>query len=226
MKTLGAIIVVASLVVGVALASDVAAQQTQQQTQQPQQQPQQQPTTPPAPSAQPPQQQDAVRPSQSPAQQAPGQQPSTMPAYPSAQQPASPQPPSPAAQQPAGQQPGGQVEFDASAIIGSTVRDAQGKNIGKVNRLMVDPHEGRITTVVIGVGGLLGMGEKLVSMPWNAIKVGRDGDNIVLVAEQQLLEQAPSAERRERDREPAASPATAPEKQDDPKKEREPERRR
>jgi sporulation protein YlmC with PRC-barrel domain len=84
------------------------------------------------------------------------------------------------------------VLVDASSIIGATVR-SQGKDVGKVERLMVDPKDGRVRTVVIQQGGTLGMGGKSVSMPWESVKVGQDGGKIVVTAEQQMLEQAPAA---------------------------------
>jgi sporulation protein YlmC with PRC-barrel domain len=84
------------------------------------------------------------------------------------------------------------VLVDANSIIGATVR-AQGKDIGKVERLMVDPKDGRVRTVVIQQGGTLGLGGKSVSMPWESVKVGQDGDKIVVTAEQQMLEPAPAA---------------------------------
>ena len=84
------------------------------------------------------------------------------------------------------------VLVDANSIIGATVR-AQGKDVGKVERLMVDPKDGRVRSVVVQQGGTLGMGGKSVSMPWESVKVGQDGDKIVVTAEQQMLEQAPAA---------------------------------
>ena len=84
------------------------------------------------------------------------------------------------------------VLVDANSIIGATVR-AQGKDVGKVERLMVDPKDGRVRTVVIQQGGTLGVGGKSVSMPWESVKVAQDGGNIVVTAEQQMLEQAPAA---------------------------------
>jgi sporulation protein YlmC with PRC-barrel domain len=84
------------------------------------------------------------------------------------------------------------VLVDANSIIGATVR-AQGKDVGKVERLMIDPKDGRVRSVVVQQGGTLGMGGKSVSMPWESMKVGQDGDKIVVTAEQQMLEQAPAA---------------------------------
>lgn len=85
------------------------------------------------------------------------------------------------------------VLVDAYSLVGATVRSPEGKDIGKVERLMVDPKDGRVRTVVIQQGGTLGIGGKTVSMPWESMKVARDGDAIVLTAEQQMLDQAPAA---------------------------------
>ena len=93
---------------------------------------------------------------------------------------------------PSGQSAQSGVLVDTSSIIGATVR-AQGKDVGKVERLMLDPKDGRVRTVVVQQGGTLGMGGKSVSMPWESVKVGQDGDKIVVTAEQQMLEQAPAA---------------------------------
>ena len=93
---------------------------------------------------------------------------------------------------PSGQPAQSGVLVDTSSIIGATVR-AQGRDVGKVERLMLDPKDGRVRTVVIQQGGTLGMGGKSVSMPWESVKVGQDGDKIVVTAEQQMLEQAPAA---------------------------------
>ena len=84
------------------------------------------------------------------------------------------------------------VLVDANSIIGATVR-SQGKDVGKVERLMVDPKACRVRTVVIQQGGTLGVGGKSVSMPWESVKVGQDGGKIVVTAEQQMLDQAPAA---------------------------------
>ena len=98
----------------------------------------------------------------------------------------------PAPSSPSGQSAQSGVLVDTSSIIGATVR-AQGKDVGKVERLMLDPKDGRVRTVVVQQGGTLGMGGKSVSMPWESVKVGQDGGKIVVTAEQQMLEQAPAA---------------------------------
>jgi sporulation protein YlmC with PRC-barrel domain len=124
----------------------------------------------------------------------PAGQPSPSPPSPSGQ-PSSPAvPPAPSGQQ-SGSSPADQsgVLVDASSIIGASVRSAQGKDIGKVERLMVDPKSGRVHTVVVQMGGMLGVGAKSVSMPWESVKLAQDGDRIVVSAEQQMFDQAPAA---------------------------------
>jgi sporulation protein YlmC with PRC-barrel domain len=85
------------------------------------------------------------------------------------------------------------VQIDAGSIIGSTVRGTDGRDVGKVSRLMVDPREGRIKSVVISLGGVLGVGSKAVSVPWESVKLGQDDQKIVVTVEQHLLDSAPSA---------------------------------
>jgi sporulation protein YlmC with PRC-barrel domain len=88
---------------------------------------------------------------------------------------------------------------DASSIIGATVR-SNGKDVGKVSKLMLDPNEGRITTVIVGMGGMLGVGQKDISVPWSSVKIARDGTRIVVDASQLPLEQSPSASPRDSDK--------------------------
>jgi sporulation protein YlmC with PRC-barrel domain len=121
------------------------------------------------------------------------------PTSPSDQSQSSPSPSAPSSSQPpasgvsgSAASSQGDVLVDASSIIGATVR-SQGKDIGKVDRLMLDPRDGRVRTVVVKIGGALGMGSKTASLPWESVKVGQDGGKIVVSAEQQLLDQAPSA---------------------------------
>lgn len=80
-----------------------------------------------------------------------------------------------------------QVQVDAGSIIGSTVRGSDGRDVGKVDRLMVDPKDGRISTVVISMGGTLGMGGRNVSVPWQSVRLGQDQGRLVVMVDQQFL---------------------------------------
>jgi sporulation protein YlmC with PRC-barrel domain len=62
-------------------------------------------------------------------------------------------------------------EMLAEDIIGANVRNAQNESIGSVSDLILDQN-GQLKGAVISVGGFLGIGDKKVAVPWNAVKVG------------------------------------------------------
>lgn len=103
---------------------------------------------------------------------------------------------------------------DSRDLIGLRIKNAQGKDIGEIDALMIDPKDGKVTHAVVGVGGFLGVGEKHLVVPWSDVKVSMDHNRMVVTMDQPTLERAPRYERRTarttRDRTPAASPATTP----------------
>lgn len=103
-------------------------------------------------------------------------------------------------------QPSGGVMIDSKSLIGSTVRSSDGKDVGKVERLMIDPKDGRVRTVVITMGGTLGVGGNAVAMAWDQVKVAQDQGKLVVMVEQQALDQAPKASGKSS---PSASPSTS-----------------
>ena len=114
------------------------------------------------------------------------------PAAPPADQPSSTPAPSSApvsASAPAA----GQVMIDAGSLIGSVVRSPDGKDIGKVSALLIDPRDGRVSSAVVTVGGVLGIGGSTVAVPWSAIKIGQDNRRLVVTMDQKVIEQAPAA---------------------------------
>ena len=62
-------------------------------------------------------------------------------------------------------------EWLAHRLVGTKVLNAQAEEIGDVKDVVVDK-AGKVTTVVLGVGGFLGIPEKLVAVPFAAIQVG------------------------------------------------------
>ena len=79
------------------------------------------------------------------------------------------------------QQP--QNEWLARVFMGHDVLNAAGERIGDVNDLIFD-RQGRISTVVVGVGGFLGMGEKDVGVPYQSLtfNVGKAGERVIVIA--------------------------------------------
>src|SRR5580765_2499685 len=74
----------------------------------------------------------------------------------------------------------------SDSLVGGTVRDSEGRDIGKVSRLMIDPNDGRVTSVIIATGGTLGVGSNTISVPWSSVKIGQDRGKLVVTASQTL----------------------------------------
>ena len=71
--------------------------------------------------------------------------------------------------------------WNAKDFMRSRVYNMSGERVGDVNDILVD--EGRVTAIVIGVGGFLGIGEKEVSMTPDQVKrmVHSDGETYFTV---------------------------------------------
>ena len=85
-------------------------------------------------------------------------------------------------------------EWLARVFIGQPVHNAAGEAIGDINDLVFN-RKGQISTVVIGVGGFLSIGEKGVGVPYSALtfNVGKTGERVIVVAlTKQDLTQAPA----------------------------------
>ena len=102
----------------------------------------------------------------------------------------------------------------SSELIGTRIKNAEGKDIGEIDQLVIDPTSGNVTHVVVGLGGLLGVGETKVVVPFSDIKLGaqHQGARAIITMDQAKLDTAPRFERRQVSREvtPAASPRPAP----------------
>ena len=83
-------------------------------------------------------------------------------------------------------------EHFASDLIGASVTNAAGEVLGDVNNLLVGP-DGDLTAAVIGVGGLLGIGEKNVAVSYDALQTRTEDDKLMVVlnATKAELEAAP-----------------------------------
>jgi sporulation protein YlmC with PRC-barrel domain len=97
-------------------------------------------------------------------------------------------------------------------IIGTAVQGPDGKNVGKVEALLIEPRDGKVSHAVIGMGGMLGIGEEKVVVPYSALNMsGHDnGRKATIRIDQATLDKAPKyAKAGDRDR-GVASPATTP----------------
>jgi sporulation protein YlmC with PRC-barrel domain len=84
-------------------------------------------------------------------------------------------------------------EWRSTKIVGLNVYNAKGEKIGDINDLILDS-DGKVANAVIGVGGFLGLGEKLVAVPFSDLKFSHDSDGtlrVTLNSTKDQLEKAP-----------------------------------
>jgi hypothetical protein len=84
-------------------------------------------------------------------------------------------------------------EWRSSKLIGLTVYNQANEKVGDINDLILGP-DGKIANAVIGVGGFLGMGEKLVAVAFSDLQLNRDADGSMRVtvnSSKEALESAP-----------------------------------
>ena len=62
-----------------------------------------------------------------------------------------------------------QGHWRASKLVGLSVYNEKNESVGSINDMLTDKN-GKITAVVIGVGGFLGVGEHLVAVPFEKVK--------------------------------------------------------
>ena len=62
-----------------------------------------------------------------------------------------------------------QGNWRASKMVGLSVYNDKNESVGSINDFLTDKN-GKITAVIIGVGGFLGVGEHLVAVPLDKIK--------------------------------------------------------
>jgi hypothetical protein len=70
-------------------------------------------------------------------------------------------------------------DMSANAVIGTKIRNENKDTVGTVEDLYLDG-QGGTKTVVVSVGGFLGVGAKDVAIKWDDLKQSRDGKSLVL----------------------------------------------
>jgi len=79
----------------------------------------------------------------------------------------------------------------ASGLMGMEVKNHLGENLGEIQDLVIDLPTGRISYVVLSVGGFLGIGEKYLALPTSVFTTAPEGDKLVLNADKAKIRSAP-----------------------------------
>lgn len=83
--------------------------------------------------------------------------------------------------------------ISSSTLVGTSVENTNGDNLGKIEDLMIDWKEGKVSYAVLSFGGFLGMGDKYFAVPLQSFDVPLNNDSNVLILNEskERLESSP-----------------------------------
>jgi len=73
-------------------------------------------------------------------------------------------------------------DISGNALLGASVRNAAGELVGKIEDVYI-ARTGEVKSVVLSVGGFLGIGARYVLMSWNDVGVDRRDQTLVLTVD-------------------------------------------
>lgn len=78
-----------------------------------------------------------------------------------------------------------------SDLIGMKVEGTDGKKLGHIKDLVIDPIDGDIEYAVLDYGGFFGVSDKYFAVPWDALGFSEDKKTVLLDVTKKDLKQAP-----------------------------------
>ena len=74
--------------------------------------------------------------------------------------------------------------------------NANNESIGDINDILLE-QSGKVASVIVGVGGFLGLGEKNVALNFDQLKFNNNGNDLVVMSDatKETLQAAPAYDR-------------------------------
>jgi sporulation protein YlmC with PRC-barrel domain len=79
----------------------------------------------------------------------------------------------------------------ATSIIGDSVQNPAGEDLGKIDNLMVNIRTGEVEYVVLQFGSVLGLGGKLFAIPFAELKLDPSREIFILNRDREYLKNVP-----------------------------------
>ncbi len=78
-----------------------------------------------------------------------------------------------------------------SKLKGADVKSNDGQDLGKLEDIVIDQQSGKVNFAIVGKGGALGIGEKRMPVPWQAIHIDSQ-KHLSLKVDKQKMQSAPT----------------------------------
>jgi hypothetical protein len=78
----------------------------------------------------------------------------------------------------------------ATVVLNCEVTNVSVEGAGYIKDVVLDIAQGRIAYAVLGFGGFLGLGEKVVAVPWEALTYDADNNRFIVNVSREKLENA------------------------------------
>jgi sporulation protein YlmC with PRC-barrel domain len=85
----------------------------------------------------------------------------------------------------------GPGEIRADKLIGRNIQNPQNETIGEIKSVMLDQSGGKVDTVIVGVGGFLGIGEREVAIGWKDLNISENGEKVTTALTKDQLKAMP-----------------------------------
>ena len=79
----------------------------------------------------------------------------------------------------------------ASSLKDTKVKNKANEDLGKIDDFVMHLDSGKIAYAVLSFGGVLGIGNKLFAVPWNALSTDRGTHEFILDVPKERLKNAP-----------------------------------
>jgi sporulation protein YlmC with PRC-barrel domain len=79
----------------------------------------------------------------------------------------------------------------ADTLMGNDVYNRQEEDLGNIKEIMLDVAAGNISYAVLSYGGVMGIGDKLFAVPWQALTLDTENQRFILDVAKERLESAP-----------------------------------
>lgn len=99
----------------------------------------------------------------------------------------------------------GPALMGADTLLGNDVYNRDGEDLGDIKEFMIDMASGKVAYAVLSFGGLMGMGDKLFAVPWDALTLDTTNKRFTLNVQKDALADAPGFDK---DRWPTMSDRT------------------